>query len=103
LSEIEVFGQEKGSYMLYFQISDKIESKKGGQKFWDGKREISFLKKVIRKFPSPQSRRQVSANARITFGVIPAPKVKEPLNLTLKAKNQDGFLQRLFVNSPKRS
>ena len=35
MSEIEVFGQEKGGviYVIY-QISEKIESKKGRQEFW---------------------------------------------------------------------
>src|SRR6218665_3048418 len=61
LSEIEVFGQEKGVIYVIYQISDKIESEKGRQKFWAVK-WIFSLKQVIRKFPSPQSRRQVSAN-----------------------------------------
>ena len=39
-SEIEVFGQEKGSYTLYFQISDKIESKKVVRNFGTVKRKF---------------------------------------------------------------
>ena len=53
LSEIEVFGQEKGVIYVIYQISDKIESEKGRQKFWAVK-WIFSLKQVIRKFPSPK-------------------------------------------------
>jgi len=48
-------------YVIY-QISGKIESKKRLSEILGGKMEIFSYKKVIRKFPSPQSRRQVSAN-----------------------------------------
>ena len=41
----------------------QIESEKRLSEIVGDKMEIVFLKKVIRKFPSPQSRRQVSANA----------------------------------------
>src|SRR6218665_2453497 len=69
LSEFEVFGQQRGSYnqisdkSLIYQISDKIESKKGRQKFWAVKWNFFPIIKVIRKFPPPQSQRQDSANA----------------------------------------
>ena len=52
LSEIEVFGQEKGIIYVIYQISDKIESNKGCQKFLAVKWKF-FPKKVHTKISVP--------------------------------------------------
>jgi len=44
LSEIEVFGRERGVIYVIYQISDKIESKNEVSEILGGKMEIFFLK-----------------------------------------------------------
>src|SRR6218665_2799833 len=68
LSKIEVFVNKKGVIYVIYQISDKIESKKGRQKFWGVKWKF-VPKKGHSKISVPQSRRQVSANALETVNL----------------------------------
>jgi len=61
LSKIEVFGQENGGHICYLSYFRPNRVYKRELEILGGKMKL-FPKKVIRKFPSSQCRRQVSAN-----------------------------------------